>query len=487
MSIFLSSGPLSDEVGFTSSLAADFEGHTPANVPFHKETFVPTHSTAVIDVSVAGEVRGSAHVSIGLLVAEGNLTTLRQNAQFHPPIVGAQFFHIGKIAPPEGAGTVSRRCVVKNLKAGKTHTVHLEYVITGGSEEITLDAAAAPQRSVVTADHQKLYVADSSLNAIWPVRIGQNPDWTFDGGSLLLQRGPRIAPAGGISHNDCSITPDGTKAVFVDFFGDRAVILTTADETTVAVAMPLAATNPLGVVCVSNTEAWVASTTDSVITPLNLTNNTFGASVAIGAGGLRNIESDGTNLWITESGGAAETSFWKRPIAGGAATEFDITPNRPWGVATTSTRLYISSENVTASTTKIEEYDISAGTATLLGTINTTAQDPTGPATLALSPDGRFVFAMFPNGRFAYYSTGAQKNPDLPQYARFDSPLLAATGRSITISKQGYIFVHYNTKLQLFHGSRFMCRVEGGDGPGGVTQEFFSEYAELVFTDAREA
>lgn len=465
ISFFSAPSVASTDVGLVS-FAGDLEVSNQAPFPYQSGTFTALSDKVWVDIHVSGAVSGGANANLWFLYAPEGTGVMRTNALFWPTKAAVSQVNVGRMAS-EGADNIARRFQISGLTPG-TYEWQLEYIMLSGYELVTFEATANPTSVVVSADHKKLWVADGNQNKIWPVDLGAYPGYLWDGSGLDSTIGTAIVPTGTASFTTGAITPDGTKAVFTDFFSDRVAVVDTETDTVDAVVQPPASASfPWGIVATSDTEMWVTSN-DGDIVPFNPQTAVFGTAVATDAVAKGHVVTDGTFLYFGSI--ASSPNVYRYPIAGGTLDTWSIAAGNSLGIAV-GENLYVGNRLSTI-------YELDKTDGTQIGTIDTSAQG-TDVDHLATSADeGRLIYADLADaGRMAFWSTDIAANSGVvPIYALADRADVGTTGRHIRVTDHDYVILSHDNNISIWPGAKFFVREAQGQN--------VSEFSEITFQGA---
>jgi hypothetical protein len=263
--------------------------------------------------------------------------------------------------------------------SGATVTTFAGKAGTSGSTDDTGTAALFNSPSAITSDGTNLYVADSGNHTIRKIVIAKGTVTTFAGTAGTSGSSDGTGTAA-LFNSPSGITTDGTNLYVADSGNNtiRKIVIATGEVTTLAgTAGTSGSVNGTGTVALFNNPLGVASDVNDVyvadsgnntirkiviatgeVTTLAGTAGSSGSSDGTGTAALFNnpadIASDGTNLYIADSG---NNTIRKIVIATGEVTTLAGTAgtsgsvngtgtaalfNNPLGIATDRTNLYIA-------------------------------------------------------------------------------------------------------------------------------------------------
>lgn len=457
--------------------ATDFTTTLPLPQTLLSGTFTATATSHLCEVQTDGAVAGFADGNLGLVfgVAGSPGGTLRGAGQYWPLISGATYKPIGKVGISGFGGSVSRRIWITGLTPGTVYTWKLEAVIVGGYTAIDL-TPDSPTAICLSADQLRAYTVCYSSGKVYELLLGGRSGWEYRQEVWGIARGWTSSLGASITGIGCTPTTERLVVMQYDGGGSRTLILDAVTGATLfTTTCPAGATQPYSVVVRSDTEAWISCGSGHIYVVNPSTGANVGAAVLVDATGCRGICLSGDNATVYTA--TANGKIAKYPTAGGSVTAVATGSSVGWAVAWGGDRVWCSTDTNKA----VRSHN--ASTLAVIDTIDFTASPMSGhgvPLYIALTSDWKLLSVVTSTGYWDYFSTD-KSGSDYPANSIFDYPNISTYGGGVVHTSDSYILATAGTKLNYWPGATYQCRVQGGDGAGGITAEFYNEFAEVAF------
>lgn len=461
----------------TTTRTTDFTAMLPMPVTLLSGTVTATATTLMCEVQTDGAAAGFGNANLGLVfgVAGSPGGALRQAGQYWPLISGATYRPIGKAGIASYGQSVSRRMWLTGLTPGTVYTWKLEATIVGGYTSVDL-TPDGPSTIALSADQLRAYTVCYSSGKVYELLLGGRPGWDSRQEAWGLVRGWTASAGPSLAGLGCTPTTERLVTTQFDGGGSKTLVLDAVTGATLfTTACPSGATQPYAVVVRSDTEAWISTGSGHIYKFNPSTGANVGAAVLVDASGCRGICLSGDNATVYTTTGNGLIA--KYPTAGGSVTTAATGSSVGWAVAWGGDRVWCATDTAKA----VRSHN--ASTLAVIDTIDFTASPMSAhgiPVYLALTSDFKMLSVVTTTGYWDYFSTD-KAGADYPANSIYDYPNLATTGGGIAHTSDSYILATAGTKLNYWPGAVYYCRPEGGDGPGGITPEFYNEYAEVAF------
>lgn len=243
--------------------------------PLVKGVFVPTSTAIDIDVALASQFSGVAHVGAFFIwnqtVAPGAELLTGAGAASGWTVAGTSQATVGPFSGDAVANT-SRRLRITGLTAGVPVTWALIIGATGYYE--TLNVGAFPNDVALSIDGRTAYVAVFTDNKLSVVNVGDR--WYEEGISRVSSEITTQSGAYGV----CVHPTDATKIYLSRFSANQVVQL---NPSTGAVTKgPYSVTGPYWVITNSDgTKLFVIRQSANVVVPITLATDTIGSNITV--------------------------------------------------------------------------------------------------------------------------------------------------------------------------------------------------------------
>lgn len=455
--------------------ATDFTTSLPLPQTLLSGTIVPTSPSVCVEVQSQGAVSGFANCNLGIVIGIPSTPggPLRTTGQYWPLIAGATYTPIGKAGLGDPATNCSRRFWLTGLTPGLTYTWKLETVIVGGYTSVSF-APDVPSYVCLSNDQKRAYAVSYSNGRAYEILIGGRPGWAYNMEAWGLVRGWTSTLGASLAGMGCTTTTERLVTTQFDVGGSRTIVLDAVNGSVLfTTTCPTNATQPYAVAVYSDTVAWISCASGYIFQFNPSTGANVGAAVLVDASGCRGIliSPDGATVFTACGNG----KIAKYPTAGGSVTAVASGSSVAWNLAWGGDRIWMSTDTAKA----VRSHNL-----TTLAVIDTIDYSARGlPAYIATSADWKILSVMTGAAAWEYWSTD-KAGADYPALALFDNPVIGTAGSAILHTSDTYILALADSTMHYWPGSVYYCRVQGGDGVGGITALFYNEFAEVAFTGA---